>query len=80
MTKEQLIQIAKAGFQYMAKEYINFEKLEIFHWCGVYRLYNKEAGFQGMLPKEDILAVFIGYDNFIQFTCGNKMFNHYAAL
>ena len=47
---------------------------------GVYRLYDKDVDFFFMLPKEDYLAIFIGVDDFIQITCGNKAFNHYAAI
>jgi len=80
MNKEQLIQIAKVGFLEGVKQFINFENCEMHHMGGVYRLYDKNAGFFFMLPKEDYLAIFIGPDNFIQITCGARAFNHYAAI
>jgi len=80
MNKVQLIQIAKVGFPERVQQFINFENCEIHHMGGVYRLYDKDVGLFFMLPKEDYLAIFIGEDDFIQITCGNKAFNHYAAI
>lgn len=80
MTKEQLIQIAKIGFPDRVKQFINFENCEMHHMSGVYRLYDKDEDFFLMLPKTDHLVIFIGEEKFIQITCGNKAFNHYAAI
>jgi len=80
ITKEQLIQISKVGFPERVKQFINFDNCEIFHWSGVYRLYDKEEGFDYMLPKKEHLSIFIGEDNFIQIKCGDKAFNNYAAI
>lgn len=80
MTKEQLIQIANVGFPERVKQFINFENCEMHHMSGVYRLYDKDEDFFLMLPKKDHLAIFIGEEKFIQITCGNKAFNHYAAI
>ena len=80
MTKEQLIQIAKVGFPERVRQFINFENCEMHHISGVYRLYDKDEDFFLMLPKKDHLAIFIGEEKFIQITCGNKAFNHYAAI
>jgi hypothetical protein len=80
MTKEQLIKIAKVGFPERVKQFINFENCEMHHMSGVYRLYDKDEDFFLMLPKKDHLAIFIGEEKFIQITCGNKAFNHYAAI
>ena len=80
MTKEQLIQIAKIGFPDRVKQFINFENCEMHHMSGVYRLYDKDEDFFLMLPKKDHLAIFIGEEKFIQVTCGNKAFNHFAAI
>lgn len=80
MNKAQLIQIAKVGFPERVQQFINFENCEMHHMSGVYRLYDKDVDFFFMLPKEDYLSIFIGEDDFIQITCGNKAFNHYAAI
>ena len=80
MTKAELIQIAKVGFPERVKQFINFENCEMHHMSGVYRLYDKDEDFFLMLPKKDHLAIFIGEEQFIQITCGNKAFNHYLAI
>jgi hypothetical protein len=80
MEKEQLIQIAKAGFPQRVKDFINFDNCEMHSMSGVYRLYDKESVFFFMQPSESNLNIFIGADNFIQITCGNRAFNHYAAI
>jgi CRISPR/Cas system CMR-associated protein Cmr3 (group 5 of RAMP superfamily) len=80
MTKEQLIQIAQVAFPERVKQFINFENAEIHHMSGVYRLYDKDEDFFLMLPKKYHLAIFIGEEKFIQITCENKAFNHYAAI
>jgi hypothetical protein len=80
MTKEQLIQIAKVGFCEKVKQFINFDNCEMFHMSDVYRLYDKEDGLCFVLPKNTILAICIYPNKFVQITCGNKSFNHYAAI
>lgn len=80
MKKENLIQIAKAGLPERIKQFINFENLEMHHWAEVYRLYDKDDDFIFFLPKNPILTVFMGEENFIQITCKNRAFNHYAAI
>lgn len=80
MTKEQLIQIAKIGFPERVKQFIDFDNCEMHHLGGVYRLYDKDEGFNFMLPKTYHLAIIIDDEKFIQFVCGNNAFNHYAAI
>jgi hypothetical protein len=82
MTKEQLIQIAKVGFSDRAKQFINFENCEMLHFAsGVYRLYDKkDVESFPLSPNKHHLAIYIGEEKFIQFTCGHKAFNHYAAI
>ncbi len=80
MTKENLIQIAKAGLPERIKQFINFENCEMHHMAGVYRLYHKDGDFIFFLPKNPILTVFMGEENFIQISCENIAFNHYAAI
>lgn len=80
MTKDQLIQIAKVSFPERVKQFIDFENTAIHHMSGVYRLYDKDAPFMFMLPKENHLSIMIGEDKFIQIQVGNKAFNHYAAI
>lgn len=80
MTKEDLIKIAKVGFPDRVKQFIKFENCEMIHFGGVYRLYDKDEDFILMLPKTEYLSIFIGDDNFIQFSCGSKAFNHYSAI
>ncbi|MCG8796653.1 hypothetical protein [Tenacibaculum finnmarkense] len=80
MTKEDLIIVAKTGFPEIAKSLIDFNNCEIHHSSGVYRLYDKGTEFAFALPKHYYLAIFIGDNKFIQFSCGSKAFNHYAAI
>lgn len=80
MTLEQLIQIAKVGFPDRVKQFINFENCEMFHHAGVYRLYNKNEGFNSMFPTTYHLVISLDEEKFVQITCGNKAFNHYAAI
>jgi hypothetical protein len=80
MTKDQLIQIAKAGFPDNAKRLINFENSEMIFWGDVYRLYDKDCPFIMMLPKEEYLSIFINDDGFVQIQVINRAFNHFAAI
>lgn len=80
MNLEQLIKIAKAGFPERILSTIDFDNCEMFHKSGVYRLYDKDVGFNLTLPSQDYLAVCIGPDKFIQITCGIRAFNHHAAI
>ena len=75
-----MIKIAKVGFHDRVKQFIKFENCEMIHCCGVYRLYDKDEDFILNLPKNSHLTIFIGDDNFIQFSCGIKAFNHYSAI
>jgi hypothetical protein len=51
------------------------------HMGGVYRLYDKDEDFFLMLPKHNYLAICIEEEErFIQITCGDIAFNHYAAI
>ncbi len=80
MTKDQLIQIAKAAFPDVVKKYIDFDSAEMHHMFGVYRLYAKDSPFILMLPEVQYLSVFIGENGFIQIESGGRAFNHYAAI
>ncbi len=80
MTRNELIQVAKAGFTEVVKNYIDFETVGFIEMNCVYRLYEKDAEFVLFLPKKDILSIYIGENNFIQIDPGNKFFNHYAAI
>ncbi len=80
MNKDELIQIAIAGFPTRILKYIYFDDCEIHSMSGVYRLYDKDEEFLFMLPKKDHLSIFIGANNFIQINPGIKAFNHYAAI
>lgn len=80
MTKEQLIEIARVGFPERVRQFIKFDNCEMYSMGGVYRLYDKDIEFRFMLPENYHLAIFIGEDKFIQITCGNMAFNHYAAI
>lgn len=80
MTKEDLIKIAKIGFPDNVKQFIKFENCGMIHFGGVYRLYDKDEEIILNLPKNSHLTIFIGDDNFIQFSCGSKAFNHYSAI
>ena len=79
MTKEQLIQIAKVGFPERVKQFIDFNNCEIHSHGDVYRLYNIDTHFVFLMPKESHLAIHHVGD-FVQITCGNTAFNHYAAI
>jgi len=80
MNKKQLIQVAKAGFPDRIKKYIDFNNVEIHHKSGIYRLFKKNTEFNFMLPKDYYLAIHLGEEKFVQFTTGNKSFNHYSAI
>lgn len=81
MNKKQLIQIAKVGFPDRVKESINFKNCEIHHMSGVWRLYDKDEEFLFVLPRREHLAIYIDdEEKFVQITCENKAFNHYAAI
>lgn len=79
MTKEQLITIAKAGFPENVKQFIDFENVEMNHFGGVYRLYDKDTPFLLMLPEVVHLHIFIEGD-FVQISPEHLAFNHYAAI
>lgn len=79
MTKDQLIQIAKVGFPDRVKQFINFEDCEIYESGNVHRLYDKNEEFLPILPKKEHLSILIR-DGIVQIMCGNKVFNHYAAI
>jgi len=80
MKKEQLIEIAKAGFPDRVKQFIDFKNCKMCHCGGVYRLYDKDEKFILTCPEHDHIAIFMDEDNFIQITTGIKAFNHYAAI
>ncbi len=80
MTKEQLIRIAQVGFPQRVKQFIDFEKLEMFYFSGVYLLYDVDTPFLGFVPKHSHLSIHIDEDNFIQIQVGANAFNHYAAI
>lgn len=83
MTKEQLIQIAQAGFPESVKENINFDECQMIRWGDVYRLYRINAPFRLILPVEYYLSIFIGRvgeQPFVQIKCGTSAFNDYAAI
>lgn len=78
MTREEMIEIAKVGFPLRVQNQCVFDKCKIHHTGGVYRLYDDD--FLVFIPRHSYLEIFVGEDNFIQITCGNKAFNHYAAI
>lgn len=80
MNREQLIKIAKAGFPESIFDTIDLDNCDVHHQGGCYRLYDMSAGFFLMLPRQSYLTVFMGGNNFIQITCGNLCFDHYAAI
>ena len=79
MTKEQFIQIAKAGFPEHVIELINFEDSEMMRMGDVYRLYDKNEPFRILLPNREIINIHL-FDNFVQIDAGSKAFNQYAAI
>jgi hypothetical protein len=79
MTKQQLIQIAKAGFSDTVNKLINYENCEIYSRDNVFRLYDKKTKIVLGLPKKCYISVEIE-DKFINIGTGNLSFNHYAAV
>ena len=82
ISREQLIQIAEAGFPDQVKQFLEFEHYDIFHLSGVYRLYDVRKGYCIILPTETIFSIdYIPKNKFVQFNINNsRAFNHYAAL
>lgn len=79
MLKEQFIEIAKCAFPDKLKELIDFDNCEMMCLNNVYRLYDKDTEYTLALPRTEHLCIHIE-DKFIQISCGNKAFNHYAAI
>lgn len=83
MTKDQLIQIAQAGFPKSVKINIDFNACDMIYWGSVYRLYKIKTPLRLGLPVEEYLSIYIGKNSsrpFIQIKCGNAAFNDYAAI
>ena len=82
MTKEQLIKIAEVSFPERVKKSINFSNLEMNHFSGIYRLYDKDTPFVTMLPKESLFSISFGNgeEKFVQIQVKYLAFNHYAAI
>ncbi len=79
MTKEQLIQIAIAGFPTRVLKILKLDELKMHRMDTVYRLYHKDIDFVFVLPKYSILTVCIDENNFIQINT-DMAFNHYSAI
>ena len=79
MTKQQLIQIAKAGFPDHVKSIINIDDLEFISMGGVYRLYDKSSPILFVLPKESIIAI-CHHADWVQISTSFRAFNDYAAI
>ena len=85
MKKEQLIQIAKAGFPECAKKLINFKDCEMLYRDGLYWLYDKDEPFYKELPVMEYLTIFIGENKYVHLSSRHLAFrhlafNHYAAI
>lgn len=79
MNKEQMIEIALAGFPEHTHK--DIEGLEFFSWSGVHRLYDPTEGFILILPKSTYMAVILHeLEPFAQISVGHKAFNHYAGI
>ncbi len=78
MTREQFIQIAKAGFPERIKSNFNFEKARIYLSDGVYFLFD-EYDKQAL-----VLTIGVDEDNenlkLIHIDAGFRAFNHYSAI
>lgn len=82
MTKEQLIQIAKAAFPSDILEDINFSFCEMYCMSNVYRLYDAREGFKLNIPVRTLFSIHIfddEHDKFVQIHCIWR-FNTYAAI
>ena len=82
MTKEQLLQIAIAGYPLRSIKFFNLSDYDIFEMSGVYRLYDKNEGFFLALPRKSILTISHNKpDNWVQFTTVPSFsFNHLKAI
>jgi len=86
MTKDQLIEVAKAGFPADKHHLYNFETPGYYAFGAVFRLFQKEEidpskiGWIGMGLNEVFLAIHIEDESFVQIEVGNRKFNHRAAI
>ena len=81
LTKEHLIEIAKAGFPEYIWENIKDNPMDVFHISEVYYLYNTDAPIEGIVPKHYYVS--LAYDkenNYVQFNPKYRKFNEYTAI
>lgn len=81
ITKDQMLQIAAAGFPMRVRTLFDPAKLELYKMGNVYRLYDPADGFVFMLPTNSILT--IEYTpTWVMFGTGNHhyAFNQLAAI
>lgn len=73
--------IAEAGFPKHIHELIGLPDSKLMAYGPIWRIYHKDARFSksGIFPETSILTIHIEKE-FIQFNCGNKMFNHLEAI
>jgi len=76
ITKEQLIEIAKAGFPLGIQKSIDFENLDIVQQGDKFALFNRSKKFD----QEGYYLSVIFRTDFIQFYTGTTLFNQMAGI